>query len=121
MNQMNMMGNMNPQMQDQNQFINNNPQNDEITLLFGKANEQENPIGVQCKQNDIMRDVFSRYWSKIGVKNPPESKFIFNTKTINPTLTVAESGLINNSIIHVIITKGIEGAKILFLIKNLNK
>ena len=115
MNQMNMMGNMNPQMQDQNQFINNNPQKDEITLLFGKANEQEKPIGVQCKQNDLMSDVFNRYWSKIGVKNPPEAKFIFNTKTINPTLSVAECGLLNNNIIHVIITKGIEGAKIFIL------
>ena len=110
MNQMNFMGNMSSQMQDQNQFINNNPQNDKITLLFDKVNSQEKLIEVQCQQNDYMKDVFNRYWSKIGENNPPQSKFICNTKTVNPNLTVAESGLLNNSILHVIITGGIKGA-----------
>ena len=57
-----------------------------------------------------MGDVFNRYWSKIGVKDPPESKFISNAKTINPELTVAECGLMHNHQIHVIITKGILAA-----------
>ena len=110
MNLMNSMGNMNPQMQDQNQVINNNPQNNEITLLFDKPNELEKLIGIQCQQNDKMGDVFNRYQSKIGVKDPPESKFISNAKTINPELTVAECGLMHNHQIHVIITKGILAA-----------
>ena len=73
------------------------------------------------QENTINSLIDKLLCDKIHVKKYDRIVPSFNTKTINPTLTVAESGLINNSIIHVIITKGIEGAKILFLIKNLNK
>ena len=38
-------------------------------------------------------------------------KFIFNAKNLAPSLTVAEAGLIDNSYIFVVATKGIKGAK----------
>ena len=44
------------------------------------------------------------------MKDIPEAKYIFNAKNLNLTLTVAESGLNNDSIIRVVQTKGIKGA-----------
>ena len=36
-------------------------------------------------------------------------KFVFNAKTLNPRLTVAEAGLIENDHILVVETKGVRG------------
>ena len=44
------------------------------------------------------------------MKEIPEAKYIFNSKNVNLTLTVAESGLNNDSVIQVVQTKGIKGA-----------
>ena len=46
------------------------------------------------------------------IENKKRNLFLINAKVLNPTLTVSESGLANNSTIHVINLKGLEGARI---------
>ena len=39
-----------------------------------------------------------------------KKKFIFNAKALNPTLTCAEAGLTDHSIVQVIDTRDLQGA-----------
>jgi len=111
-NQSNFLGNMNNQFQNAN--LNNNfpspTQDENLSLQFENTTQEVKSISVPCKINEVLSDVVSRYWSKLLVKDIPEAKYIFNAKNLNLTLTVAESGLNNDSIIRVVQTKGIKGA-----------
>jgi hypothetical protein len=67
------------------------------------------PITIQCQANEKVSSIISRYRNKSG-DTEVKKKFIFNAKVLNPSLTASESGLANNSTIHVINLKGLEGA-----------
>ena len=69
------------------------------------------PITIQCQANEKVSSIISRYRNKSG-DTEVKKKFIFNAKVLNPNLTASESGLANNSTIHVINLKGLEGARI---------
>ena len=55
---------------------------------------------ILCDKDEKVSDVIRRYRIKSNDNNP-KARFIFNWKTLNPHLTVSESGLLNGAIIHV--------------------
>ena len=91
----------------QNQVDNN------FNVIFRVSGRGENapPITIQCQANEKVSTIINRYRNKSGDREQ-KKKFIFNAKVLNPTLTASESGLANNSTIHVINLKGLEGARI---------
>ena len=110
-NQNNLLANINQQMND-NQIGNNQTpsQNGNLTIKFLNPTQEVKSINVPCTLNEVFGDVVLRYWSKLLIKNPPPSKYIYNAKNVNLTLTVAESGIIPGSNIQVVQTEGIKGA-----------
>ena len=83
-----------------------------INLRFRKSGNGPdiNPeFIIQCLPNEKVSDVIERYRAKSG-DNDPTKKFIYNAKTLNCDLTVAEAGLSNNANIFVVATKGIKAA-----------
>ena len=80
-------------------FKRNDPQNGELKVV------------IQCLYTESIKDVIKKYRIKSGDTNLLE-RFVFNTKNLCPTLTVAEQGLINNSIITVIDIRDMEGGYI---------
>ena len=107
-NQSNLMGNMASITENQN----NNciSQNEEMSLQFCNTALENKTITVQCLKNSKLKDVVAGYWSKIGVKNPPQARYIFNARDLNLESTVSQALLNNYCIIQVVPTEGIRGA-----------
>ena len=107
-NQSNLMGNMASITENQN----NNciSQNEEMSLHFCNTALENKTITVQCLKNSKLKDVVAGYWSKIGVKNPPQARYIFNARDLNLESTVSQAFLNNYCIIQVVPTEGIRGA-----------
>ena len=107
-NQSNLMGNMASITENQN----NNciSQNEEMSLHFCNTALENKTITVQCLKNSKLKDVVAGYWSKIGVKNPPQARYIFNARDLNLESTVSQALLNNYCIIQVVPTEGIRGA-----------
>ena len=58
---------------------------------------------MQSSLNEKLSSIFERYNKKIGEEYLyKEKQYIYNSKVLNPNLTVAESGIVYNSIIYVI-------------------
>ena len=68
-----------------------------------------NPFTIQCSLDDKVSSVIQQFRNKAQDFDILHEKFIFNAKRLNETLTVAESGITNNSIIYVINDKDLEG------------
>ena len=108
---------MQPQQQQQN-FINNmnttppvSPEPNNICIIF-KLQVRDDLIktfSIQCTLNDKVSDVIKAFRNKANDFNFQHEKFIFNAKQINQTLTVAEAGMSNNSIIFVINDENLVG------------
>ena len=96
---MNFMNNMNNNMMAKN-F------NNMLTIFFIY---KESSIGIQCLFDDKLEDIIKRYRLKAG-NYELHTKFIFKKKVLNPSLTVSEAGLDDNSKIYVINKKGVKGA-----------
>ena len=61
------------------------------------------PIVLICSLNEMLSSIIERYNKKIGEDySHEEKKYIYNSKALNPNLTVAESGIAYNAIILVI-------------------
>ena len=79
-----------------------NPNN--ISVSF-KLQIKEGPpkplISIQCNLNDKVSTIIQAYKNKTQDFDP-KNKFIFNAKRLNETLTCAEAGINNNSIIFVL-------------------
>ena len=90
------------QLNDSNKMMNNNSNNSikNLTLNFSFNNNMK--IQIMCKSNEKMKSVIQRFLSKFGNFGNNNFIYIFNAKKINENLTVEESGLCNNGIIHVI-------------------
>ena len=69
---------------------------DKITVTF----RAEKLIFVKCSLNDSVSDIIKKY-RKYSLDNEPDERFIYNAKVLSPSLTVAEAGLMNNSVIFV--------------------
>ena len=107
-NQSNLMGNMVSVTDNQNN--NFTSQNEEMSLQFCNTALENKTITVQCLKNSKLKDVVAGYQSKIGVKNPPQARYIFNARDLNLELTVSQALLNNDCIIQVVPTEGIKGA-----------
>ena len=83
-------------------------QNGIINIYFTK-NTSYAPILIQCLFDDKISTVIERYRNKTNDRDET-LKFIFNSKSLNPTLTCAESGIMDNSVINVISTINVRGA-----------
>ena len=117
--QMQAQQNMFNQMQNmQNNPLNNNFPNQieqskkSITVIFwtGKHDKDGNPISqrIQCILDEKVSKVIERY--RMQANDVETNKnFIFNAHLLNPTLTVAEAGLSDNSNIFAISTESVRG------------
>ena len=108
-NMLNNMGN-----QQSGQSFTPQSQGQGISVIFrvstNQANVQTGPaITIQCTLDEKVSAIIERYRSKTGDKDDTK-KFIFNAKSLNPTLTLAEAGITNNANIFVMVTKDIKGA-----------
>ena len=117
--QMQAQQNMFNQMQNmQNNPLNNNFPNQieqskkSITVIFRTAKQDKdvNPIDpmIQCSLDEKVSKVIERYRMQANDVET-NTKFIFNAHPLNPTLTVAEAGLSDDSNIFVVSTKGVRG------------
>ena len=109
-NQMNMFNNINnnqfqqmmPIQSMQNIFNNNmdniqEPKNEEIMLLFEKQSDRS-VITIHCTPDDKLSFVFNRFLQKINSRsNRNDLKFIHNNSVLNPSESVKEANLRNNS------------------------
>jgi len=104
-------------MQEQQQNFANNQDNTStnsnfITIRFKLQlrRDQNNEFVIHCTLNDKVSEVISRFRTKAqDVEDMKHEKYIFNAKRLNETLTVAEAGMTNNSIIYVINDRDLEG------------
>ena len=78
-----------------------------ITVGF-RGSRDESPTWVQCKKKERVADIIEKY-RNLSKNSNSTIEFIFNAKLLSPVLTIEEAGLINNSIIFVVETKGIRG------------
>ena len=80
-----------------NNIYNQPPKSQNITVFFKRDFGNVDRIMVQCKLDDKFSSVIEKYRNKT---NDKESQiFIFNAKRLNPELTCAEVGLIDNAVI----------------------
>ena len=97
-----------------NQFnIQQNQDNEtrlEITFIKNNQNEPKRSIKIFCLDSEKVGDIIEKYRIKADDKNK-EEKFIYNAKKLNPDLTVAEAGLIDQSRIFVMVTENIVGGE----------
>ena len=115
MNQMNQnMMNMLLNQMNNNQFnIQQNQDNEtrlEITFIKNNQNEPKRSIKIFSLDSEKVGDIIEKYRIKADDKNKKE-KFIYNAKQLNPDLTVAEAGLINQSKIFVMVTEKVYGGE----------
>ena len=104
------------QEQQQQNFANNqnntSTNSNFITIRFKLqlGGVQGNEFAIHCTLNDKVSEVISRFRTKAqDVEDIKHEKYIFNAKRLNETLTVAEAGMTNNSIIYVINDRDLEG------------
>ena len=87
--------------------------NDQLLVTFQTKDENNNynpiTITVQCLAGDKVSKLIENYRFKSGDRDESK-KFIYNAKSLVPSLTCAESGLTNNCIVFVISTKHVKGA-----------
>ena len=83
-----------------------------ITVIFwtGKHDKDGNPISqrIQCILDEKVSKVIERYRMQANDVET-NKKFIFNAHFLNPTLTVAEAGLFDDSNIFAMSTEGVRG------------
>ena len=98
------------QMQQMQQMLSN-----QFTLKFTIDDGRNTIIIIPCQAEENMGNVISRFFQKIGYYDP-RAKFIHNAKNINPSLSIAELGLLNGSVILVLFSGRIRGG---YLSKNI--
>ena len=84
-----------------------------LSLFFEREGGYEN-IMIQIESSKTVRDAIIAYKNKMGLMNSNETfMLIFNSKTLQEDITLAQAGLKNGSKILVIATKGLIGALII--------
>lgn len=100
-------------MKQMEQNNNNNPEQNEshLSIIFRVSGNDPNvlPITIQCIASEKVSTLIQRYKIKSGDKIE-NKKFIYNAKELNPALTLKESKLTNNAIVHVIDIEHLKGA-----------
>lgn len=77
------------------------------TLIFERKDENKF-ISVQVESSKKVKDAINAFKSKLG--HEEEMIFVFNSKTLNPEMTLTAAGLRDNSKILVISLSSLEGA-----------
>ena len=81
-----------------------------LSLLFEREGGYQN-IMIQIESSKTVREAIIAYKNKMGLMNTDETlMLIFNSKTLDENITLAQAGLKNSSKILVIPTKGLIGA-----------
>ena len=113
---MNNFSNFQPPIVQDNQAQNNNNSNSiNVKFRAGGLQRQTQQDGsdpgivIQCTLDEKLSVIVDRYKNK-SLDDITDKKFVYNAKNLNLTLTAAEAGLINNSIIFVLNTKNVKGA-----------
>ena len=104
-------------LQQQQNFMNNQsstriPNSNFVTIKFRlqKRGQKIEEFAIQCTLDDKVSDVIKKFRVKANdLEDKEHEKFLFNTKILNQTLTVAEAGMCNNSFVFVINDKDIDG------------
>ena len=100
------------QQQQNNNQVNTSTNPNFITIRFKLQlrRDQNNEFSIYCTLNDKISEVISRFRTKAqDVEDLKHEKYIFNAKRLNETLTVAEAGMSNNSVVYVINDRDLEG------------
>ena len=100
-------------MMNSNQMLNQSQPNESeyITVTFRQAIEGSNktiPTTIQCNINEKVSDIIEKYRNETGDRDLTK-KFIYEARALNPSLTLLEAGMENNSSVFVIVTKGVKG------------
>ena len=103
LNMMNMNNMIMPNLNMNNIMMNNQMKNNTITLRFEKINSQGiyERYTVLCSLEDKISDVIQKYREKSN-DNEDNLKFIFNSKILNPSITVGEADLSDGSLINIV-------------------
>ena len=81
-----------------------------LSLLFEREGGYQN-IMIQIESSKTVREAIIAYKNKMGLMNSDETfMLIFNSKTLDENITLAQAGIKNSSKILVIPTKGLIGA-----------
>ena len=84
-------------------------QNGSINIIFLLyANNGEHKIYINCNKKEKISSVIQKYRDKANDYSE-HRRFVFNSRILNPTLTVEESGLEENNSIAVIETDNLIG------------
>ena len=84
-----------------------------LSLFFEREGGYQN-ITIQIESSKTVREAIIAYKNKMGLMNSDETfMLIFNSKTLQEDITLAQAGLKNGSKILVIATKGLIGALII--------
>ena len=86
------------------QNINENKFNQNyIYIIFKLQSEygRNNQLTILCYPNDKVSDIIEKFRNKANVHDD-NRRFIYNAKELNPSLSLAEAGLLHNSIIYVV-------------------
>ena len=84
-----------------------------LSLFFEREGGYQN-IMIQIESSKTVREAIIAYKNKMGLMNTDETfMLIFNSKTLDENITLAQAGLKNGSKILVIATKGLIGALII--------
>ena len=83
----------------------------QIGLRFVKrgVGYKDNGIAIQCHLDEKVSDVIQRYRIKTGDQDIAKIFYCFNSRDLNPEITVAEAGLHDFAIIYVQHTGGMSG------------
>ena len=85
-----------------------NDNNQKIIYVIFRASDIIAPVTVQCNPEEKVSDIIEKYRNKVNDYDDSK-KFIFNSKNLNPSLSLVEAGIKNNSNIFVCRIKGIKG------------
>ena len=87
-------------------FTNNIMGNNALNIIFKYEVDHSN-ISIVAYPEERISEIINKFRVKAN-NNDNELIFNFNSKRLNPSLTVSESGLVNGAKIHVISTKGLK-------------
>ena len=83
--------------------------------------ENSSKVSVRCLLSEKVSEVIEKLRIKSGDNIPNNCRFIFNSKQLNESLTVAEAGLINQSIIFVVLRDKVKGGGFTMLFSDVSK
>ena len=84
-----------------------NDNNQKIIFVIFRATDIIAPVTVQCNPEEKVSDIIGKYRNKVNDYDDSK-KFIFNARNLNPSLSLVEAGIKNNSNIFVCRSKGIK-------------